>query len=204
MQMGFYFNQTRCIGCCTCVVACKDWHNIPAGPASWRRVITIEKGRYPDLFLAFLSTACHHCSKPACLAVCPVNAITKRETDGVVVVNRKVCLGNESCSLCLEACPYDAPQFGSEENAKMQKCDFCFDRLAENKKPICVDACPLRALDAGNIDDLQAKHGNGREAEYFVYQDESDPCTIFKPKKDSQGLAIQRIEVTPLSSKVKE
>ena len=24
-QVGFYFDQTRCIGCYTCAVACKDW-----------------------------------------------------------------------------------------------------------------------------------------------------------------------------------
>jgi len=35
MQLGFYFDQTRCVGCLTCVVACKDWHDIPAGPANW-------------------------------------------------------------------------------------------------------------------------------------------------------------------------
>ena len=147
MQTGFYFDQTRCVGCCTCIVACKDWHNIPAGPASWRRVITIEKGTYPDLFLAFLSTACHHCSTPACIPACPVDAITKRNEDGVVVVNHDMCLGKEKCSQCLDACPYDAPQFGAEENAMMQKCDFCFDRLSDNKKPICVDACPLGIIE---------------------------------------------------------
>ena len=38
MQLAFYFDQTRCTGCYACVVACKDWHDIPAGPASWMRV----------------------------------------------------------------------------------------------------------------------------------------------------------------------
>jgi len=51
MQMGFYFDQTRCTGCFTCVVACKDWHDVPPGPASWMRVTTVEKGKYPDLFV---------------------------------------------------------------------------------------------------------------------------------------------------------
>jgi anaerobic dimethyl sulfoxide reductase subunit B (iron-sulfur subunit) len=38
MQLAFYFDQTRCTGCYTCAVACKDWHDVPAGPASWMRV----------------------------------------------------------------------------------------------------------------------------------------------------------------------
>ena len=48
-QIGFYFDQTRCIGCHTCSVACKDWHNIEAGSINWRRVILIEKGKFLSL-----------------------------------------------------------------------------------------------------------------------------------------------------------
>jgi len=38
MQIGFYFNQTRCTGYNTCQVACKDWHDLPAGPENWLRI----------------------------------------------------------------------------------------------------------------------------------------------------------------------
>lgn len=185
MQVGFYFDQTRCTGCFTCIVACKDWNDVDAGPASWRRVITIEKGKYPDLFVAFLATACYHCVEPACISACPVNAITKRELDGVVVVDREACLGKDNCDMCLQACPYDAPQFGAEENAKMQLCHFCLDRLEENKKPACVDACPMRAMDAGPIEELRAEYGDTREAEGFVYSEKLIPSVVFKAKKDT-------------------
>ncbi|MBM4462112.1 MAG: 4Fe-4S dicluster domain-containing protein [Chloroflexi bacterium] len=197
MQTGFYFDQTRCTGCFTCVVACKDWHDVPAGPASWMRVTTIEKGKYPDVFVAFLATPCYHCLEPACVDACPVNAITKRRKDGIVVVDREACLGRDRCQLCLEACPYEAPQFGAEENAKMQKCDLCLERWAEHKKPICVDACPMRALDAGPIKALKAKYGDSMQAEGFAYSEKMIPSIVFKPKKDAKGLAVQRIEVAP-------
>ncbi len=187
MQSGFYFDQTRCTGCFTCIVACKDWNDVPAGPASWRRVITIEKGKYPDLFVSFLSTTCLHCADPFCIKVCPVEAITKREGDGVVVVDSNICLGKDECQKCLKACPYDAPQFGDEENAKMQKCDFCLDRLAEGKKPACVDSCPLRALDAGELEELRAKYGDVKEAEGFNYNKKLRPSLVLKPKKDTRG-----------------
>ena len=49
MQYGIYFDQTRCMGCFTCVVACRDWHDVPAGPASYIRLTTVEKGRCPEL-----------------------------------------------------------------------------------------------------------------------------------------------------------
>jgi anaerobic dimethyl sulfoxide reductase subunit B len=182
MQFGFYFDQTRCIGCYTCVVACKDWHDVEAGPASWRRVVTIERGRFPHLFVAFLSTACYHCAHPDCMQACPVGAIDKRGVDGIVVVDREKCLGKDECGLCREACPYEAPQFGHEENAKMQKCNLCLDRLAEYRKPICVASCRTRALDAGPMDELRAKYGMTDEAVGFTHSPGMKPSVVFRPK----------------------
>ena len=182
MQTGFYFDQTRCTGCYACVVACKDWHDVPAGPASWIRVETIEKGKFPNVFVAFFTHLCYHCSEPACITACPVEAITKREEDGLVLVDRDKCLGKDNCDMCLQACVYKAPQFGAEQNAKMQKCNLCTDRLAEGKPPICVAGCPMRALDAGPIEELITRYGDVREAEGFIYSSELKPSIIFKPK----------------------
>lgn len=197
MQYGIYFDQTRCMGCFTCVVACRDWHDVPAGPASYIRLTTVEKGRCPELFVAFLPTFCYHCQNPACMDACPEDAVTKREEDGIVTVDAEACLGKDSCGLCLEACPYDAPQFTAEENAKMQKCDLCIDRLAMDKKPICVSGCPMRALDAGPIDKLKAKYGAVETAESFSYIEAQKPSVVFKPKKDAHRLSIKRIEIKP-------
>jgi anaerobic dimethyl sulfoxide reductase subunit B (iron-sulfur subunit) len=111
-----------------------------------------------------------------------VNAISKRKWDGIVIVDTEVCLGRDYCQLCLETCPYDAPQFGVEENAKMQKCDLCIDRWGEGKKPICVSSCPTRALDAGPIDEMMANYGGSREAIGFTFDEKLKPSAIFKPK----------------------
>ena len=116
------------------------------------------------------------------------------------MVDREACLGKDNCDLCLQACSYDAPQFGDEGNAKVQKCHFCLDRVAENRKPTCVDACPLRALDAGPIEELRAKYGDIREAEGFAYSEELMPSVVFKPKKETKGLAVQKVEVMPSSA----
>jgi len=197
MQLGIYIDQIRCMGCFNCVVACKDWHDVPAGPASWIRLKTIEKGKFPNLFVAFLPTTCCHCKNPECVSVCPAEAITKRDEDGVVIVDREACLGKDDCGMCLEACPYDAPQFGAEENAKMQKCDLCADRWAEGKKPVCVSSCPVEALDAGPIDELRAKYGDVRNTESFAYSETLAPSITFKPKKDTNNLFVQRTVVIP-------
>jgi len=147
-------------------------------------VTTIEKGKYPNPFVAFLVEPCFHCANPACIQACPVNAITKRHQDGIVVVDREACLGGDSCQLCLEACPYEAPQFGAEETPKMQKCDFCVDRWAEGKLPICVAGCPMRALDAGALDEMQAKYGRITTAVGFSFAAELRPAVVFKPKPE--------------------
>jgi heterodisulfide reductase subunit A-like polyferredoxin len=97
------------------------------------------------------------------------------------VAEAKRCL-NCAGNLCKEVCPYSAPQFGAEENPKMQKCDLCIDRWADHKEPICVAACPERALDSGPIDELKAKYGDIQDAEGFIYSLENKPSIIFKPK----------------------
>jgi len=183
-QMGVYFNQTRCIGCHTCAVACKDWHDHPAGSVNWMQIRTIEKGTFPNLFLAFVAVPCYQCEAPSCMAVCPVGAISKRELDGIVVVDRDRCLGREKCEKtpCLKACRSKSPQFGLEDNAKMQKCDFCQDRLDEGKQPICVEACPMFALDIDALPELQKKYGGIKEAEGFRYSQKVKPAAVFTPK----------------------
>lgn len=182
--MGFYIDQSRCIGCGTCIVACKDWYDISAGPVSWRWINIIEKGKYPKLFVAFLSLSCLHCAEPSCIPACPVNAIFKRKEDGIVIVNQEACLGNMSCpTFCKDACPYGAPQFSAETGAKVQFCHLCINRWHERKKPICVEACPLRALDAGPLDELQIKYGYKKAVEGFVYVEDNRPSVVFKARE---------------------
>jgi len=183
MQLGFYFDQTRCVGCFTCVVACKDWHDIPAGPANWMKVHCIEEGSFPKLFVAYLIRPCYHCENPSCLSSCPVEAISK-SADGVVRVDRELCLGQTECGLCREACPYEAPQFGAEADAKMQKCELCDERWQQGKKPICVEACLMRALDAGPLDELKKKYEGVQAAAGFDYRSEIKPSVVMKAKEN--------------------
>lgn len=109
MQLGFFFDQTRCTGCDTCTIACKDWHEYPLGaePAAWRWVEAIESGKYPRPSVKYLALSCLHCAHPACVDACPAGAIRKRDEDGIVVVDREACLGKDQCgAMCRDACPY--------------------------------------------------------------------------------------------------
>lgn len=183
-QIGIYFDQTRCTGCYTCMVACKDWYDIDTGPVNLMRVKCFERGTFPDLFAAYLASPCYHCENPPCIQACPEGAITKREVDGIVVVDRDKCVGADRCpKKCLKACPWDVPQFEAETDAKMRKCEFCIERLEQGRAPICVEACPMFALDVGPVDRLKAQYGDATEAEGFKYFKRFAPSVLFKPKR---------------------
>lgn len=182
-QMGIYFDQTRCTGCYTCVVACKDWYDTLEDTVNYMRVGCIERGTFPELFAAYLASPCYHCQAPPCIPACPEQAISKRADDGIVVVDRDRCVGVDQCpKKCLKACPWDAPQFGPEPNAKMQKCRLCLERLAAGQHPICVEACPMFALDVSPLDVLRDRYGDVRAAEGFKARKRIQPSVTFKPK----------------------
>lgn len=181
---GFYFDQTRCTGCYTCEIACKDWYDVHHSTVRWMRVTPIEFGTFPNVFAAYIASPCYHCLNPPCVQACPEGAIIKRDGDGIVFVDGAVCVGKDTCNHpCLKACPWNVPQFGAEENPKMQKCHFCMERIDAGQNPICVEACPMFALDAGPVDQLKEKYGNVTEAEGFHYMERFKPSVIFKPKR---------------------
>lgn len=161
-QYGFHINSAKCTGCKTCQLACKDYKNLPVD-VNFRRVYEYTGGTWQaigdtwtnSVFSYYLSISCNHCEDPACTRVCPTGAMHKRDSDGLVAVNEDICIGCKSCRM---ACPYNAPQYDPRKG-NMTKCNGCYERLAEGMKPICVDACPLRALDFGPIEELRAKYG---------------------------------------------
>lgn len=99
METGFFFDQVRCTGCFACSIACKDWNDIPAGPATWMRIQTKESGKYPKVSVSRLATSCYHCESPVCAYVCPNEAITKRDEDGIVVVDQDKCREEKTCGI---------------------------------------------------------------------------------------------------------
>jgi ferredoxin len=82
----------RCTGCHTCTVDCKSENNTPAG-THYRDVVVLDSGSSPLITRLFVTMACNHCQDPACLTSCPVNAITKEATYGIVVIDQDKCVG---------------------------------------------------------------------------------------------------------------
>ncbi|MEM1551033.1 MAG: 4Fe-4S dicluster domain-containing protein [Candidatus Bathyarchaeia archaeon] len=161
VQYGFFYDQSRCIGCKTCSIACKTWNQIPPGPVKYMRVFEWEEGVWPQVRLNFLAIPCYHCEKPVCAEACPAGAIIKEEKYGAVLIDEEYCNPSVLCCnrACWEACPYGSIVFASDNpDEKAQKCTMCIDRLEEGMLPICVASCPMRALDFGPIDELIEKY----------------------------------------------
>lgn len=102
------------------------------------------------------------------------------------IAEAKRCL-NCAGHLCKDACAYSSPQFDIEDDATMQKCDLCYDRWEDGRKPICVEACPPRALDAGTMEELTTKYGKSNDAVGFVYSPVQQPSIVSKRKKRPAG-----------------
>jgi anaerobic dimethyl sulfoxide reductase subunit B (iron-sulfur subunit) len=140
-QVGWIVDLTRCIGCRSCFVACKGENNTPLR-TDWRYVVERVRGSYPRTRREFISLACNHCDAPACIKSCPVGAITKRDSDGVVLIDQDKCIG---CRYCAFACPYGAPRIDTDTN-KVSKCTMCAHRLDTGLKPACATACVTGAI----------------------------------------------------------
>ena len=162
-RYAFHFDGTRCTGCKTCEMACKDFKDLSVGTA-FRKVYEVTLGMterdasgcisrscvsYP------LSMSCTHCDDPACTKVCPTTAMHKDAETGLVSVDADKCIG---CGYCHMACPYNAPKVDREKGHSV-KCDGCAERVAAGEKPVCVEACPARALDFGTVEEM-AKLGD--------------------------------------------
>lgn len=179
LQYGFFFDQSRCIGCNACVIACGQWHDILPGSVKWMRVYQWERGTFPDTKLQILAIPCYHCEKPACVKACPNKAIYKEEKYGAVLVDSSKCHGTRKCWV---ACPYGTPQYeGDESGLKMSKCNMCIDRLEQGLKPICVLSCSMRALEFGPIDHLSERYGNLRRLQDMPKDSITRPAVVFKP-----------------------
>lgn len=186
-QIGFYFDQSRCTGCYACVVACCDWHDIQDSALSVRRVRVTEQGDYPHPQVSWLSLSCLHCARPACVAACPAGAITKRAADGAMKVDRESCLGGDACGACREACPWDVPRFDSGPDRAVLLCSLCADRREGGRKPVCVEACPMRALDCGPLEELRQRHGAQDCARGFEPCPEAGPSIVFRERYPDGG-----------------
>jgi len=175
-------DTTKCTGCNECAVACHKGHNVPNVGNSKQEVKWIwqenYEGAFPELSHNYVDEGmkkrpfmllCNHCENPTCVKVCPTQA-TFRRPDGIVMMDYHRCIG---CRYCMTGCPYGArslnfneprdflkeinPEFPTRVKGVVEKCNFCEERLAIGKKPLCVEACRYQALTFGDLADANSE-----------------------------------------------
>lgn len=158
-HLHFFIDPSRCIGCQACVQACGECDTHRGHP-----MIHLE---YVDRTHSVQTTpvVCMHCEEPTCAKVCPADAI-KRTEDGVVQSARKPrCI---ACNNCVLACPFGVPKMKSDFEL-MMKCDMCYDRTSEGKKPMCATVCPSQALFFGTMEEIEALRPRSQPTNQFQF-----------------------------------
>jgi formate dehydrogenase iron-sulfur subunit len=92
---------------------------------------------------SFVKDQCLHCKDPACVSVCPVQALRKTKA-GPVTFTYDRCIG---CRYCMVACPFRVPKYEWDSvHPWVQKCSFCSERIKDGMQPACIKACPTGTL----------------------------------------------------------
>ncbi len=99
-QLGMTIDLNRCIGCNTCIVACRNFHELvdPTGtmPNPMPYYLRVEShclGTFPDIAMDAWVVPCQHCADPECVAACPEGAISKDPHTGIVHIDPATCTG---------------------------------------------------------------------------------------------------------------
>ena len=106
-----------------------------------------------------------------------IRDVLKGEVGARVKVYEQTCM---RCGACAKACPYGAPVL-DEIAHKMHKCDACADRLAQGLLPICVEACPQRAIEFGEVSELRKKYGNNADIAPLPSSSVTQPSLVIRP-----------------------
>jgi Fe-S-cluster-containing dehydrogenase component len=151
VENGILIDAAQCIGCKLCVTACQEANNLPidnkvASLSPFALTFVDFKNVTTDVqtpVVKPIKMQCMHCQDPACVSVCPVGALYKRE-NGAVAYDADKCIG---CRYCMAACPFGIPRYDwNSPNPKINKC--AQNCMADGKRttPACVQVCPVKAL----------------------------------------------------------
>lgn len=147
MQKTILVDPSKCVGCRNCALSCSFAHD---------SVFSLGKARIAPVWVGRIGMSipmfCQHCTKPLCIDVCPMGAITRNEETGAVILDADKCIG---CKQCIVVCPFGGPIM-DPETGNIMKCDLC------GGDPECVKHCLYGALewvDSKDVADIKRRAG---------------------------------------------
>lgn len=160
---GVLIDLTRCTGCNSCALACKESNQLP-NPEREPDRLSSDAYSFVDQHQAitptggredmFVKRQCMHCLHPGCASACTVGALRKTP-EGPVIYDAGKCIG---CRYCQYACPFSVPSYDWQNPLGLiHKCQMCKERLASGDQPACSAACPTGAVQFGRRKDLLAQ-----------------------------------------------
>ncbi|MHB8171969.1 MAG: 4Fe-4S dicluster domain-containing protein [Thermincolia bacterium] len=155
-------------------------------PYNWTYVQPVKVEHGGKEWELFIQRRCMHCDNPPCANLCPFGVQNKTEK-GPVVIDTNYCFGGAKCR---DACPWNIPQRqagvgiymkiapGVIGGGVMYKCDMCRDLVEKGQKPVCVDACPQKAINYGDKEEMRRlAQERAKEVGGFIYGDQENGGT---------------------------
>ena len=145
------YDVSKCTACRGCIIACKDWNQLPAVIEPFKgnycthedtngdtftimRFMEYEEDPADDVKWHFLKYQCMHCLDPACMKVCPRHAYTKTDW-GATFHDPEKCVG---CQYCTYACPFHIPKY-RKRKIRLQVYTMCRASGSRFNPGMCSD-----------------------------------------------------------------
>ncbi len=126
MAKMLMISPEKCTGCRACEIGC----SFKRKRTPRVKVIKWEETKFS------MPIMCFQCDDAACAKVCPVNAISRSEETGAMLVNNEKCI---RCKLCVQACPFGNIEYDTASSSII-KCDLC------GGDPQCAKFCRRNAI----------------------------------------------------------
>ena len=161
MTIACLVDTTRCVGCRSCQVACKQSNGLEAEKTEFSAAgggyqNRAEFSAYTRTYVSyheledesgglkwvFVKRQCLHCAELRCADVC-APGVFRLTASGVVVSDPDKCIG---CAACTDECPLGAPriEYWGLDKPQIRKCTFCLDRQQAEPGEMRVNGRRLR------------------------------------------------------------